>query len=88
MENNKIINEIYSNLQNKKVYGRMFTNVKYPFFDIVLYKTLGNYIGWHSYGSSANKNTKEDLKWIIETIFRLTPKEFIKRYECRSVEDI
>lgn len=74
---------IYNNLQNGKVYGRMFDNCRYPFFDSVLYKTNTGFIGWKNYGSSANKNTLKELKWIIEVIFHCTPEEFVALYECR-----
>ena len=88
MENDKILDEIYTNLQNRKVYGYVVNKVRYPYFCEVLYKTMKGYIGWHNYGSSANKNTKEDLKFIIKKIFLLTPKEFVEKYECRNIEDI
>lgn len=85
---NKIINEIYNNLQQDKVYGQVITNVRFPYFNKVLYKTIYNNIGWRCCGSSANKNTKEDLKWIIETIFQCTPEEFVQTYECKTIEEI
>ena len=87
-KNENLLDKIYNNLQQDKVYGRMVTNVRYPYFDTVLYKTITGFIGWHNFGSSANKNTKEDLKWIIETIFKCTPKEFVETYECRNAKEI
>ena len=29
----------------------------------------GKYFCWHHYGSSANKITKKDFKWLLQTIF-------------------
>ena len=85
---NKILNEIYNNLQQNKVYGEMITNMRFPYFHIVLYKTTQNNIGWRNYSSSANKNTIESLKWIIETIFKCTPEDFVRTYECKTIEEI
>ena len=73
---------IYNNLQKGKVYGYDFTNVRFPFFKIVLSKN-GRFIHWSNYGSSANKNTLKDLKWIIEVIFECTPEDFVQKFECR-----
>ena len=42
------------------------------------------YIRWCHYGSSANKRTMEDLKWIITVIFRMTPEEFLYKYTTYS----
>lgn len=79
----EVLKTIYNNLQNGKVYGRMFNKCKYPYFNIVLYKTIDGFIGWKNYGSSANKNTLKELEWIIKVIFHCTPEEFIVIYECR-----
>lgn len=75
---------IFNNINTGKTYGKMFTKCKYPFFNINL--CLGNnskFIYWNSFGSSHNKNTLTDLRWIIETIFHTTPEKFILDYECR-----
>lgn len=41
--------------------------------------TCGN-IGWRHFGESANKNTIEELRWMLETIFKdcetVTPAEW------------
>lgn len=73
---------IYENINNGKEYGYMMNNVTYPFFNTVLSANT-QYIRWQHFGSSANKNNINNLKWIIEIIFNLTPEEFIKKYECR-----
>lgn len=81
MNSNELsLTRIYNNIQAGKIYGEYWLNVKYPFFSEVLYKTCGNYIGWTHYGSSANKNTKKELAWIISVIFDTTPEEFEKMY--------
>lgn len=84
MTEKKILEAIYKNLQNGGVYGHMITNVRYPYFKWNLYLTSKIYIGWTNAGSSANKNTLEDLAWIIKTIFETSPSGFIRRYELRS----
>ena len=38
------------------------------------------YIHWKHYGSSANKLSLENLKWILTTIFKMTPEQFIFEY--------
>lgn len=78
------IKQIYDNLQAGGVYGCMFTNCKYPFFDEVLYKTTGGFIGYNYFGSSAIENTERGLQFIIERIFECSPDEFVKKYECRE----
>lgn len=81
-----MIKTIYENINSGKVYGYMFTNCRYPFFDTVLSVSENNkYIRWQHYGSSANKNTIKELQWLIETIFKTTPEEFAKKYECREM---
>ena len=53
----------------------------YPYFNTVL--TLSpdkKYIRWNNYGGSSNKNTLEDLNWIITEIFNKTPEEFKNEY--------
>lgn len=39
-----------------------------------------HYIHWTNYGSSANKATAKDLKWVIEQIFESNIPEFIRKY--------
>ena len=58
---------VYCGIQNGRGVGR-------------IYKTLQGNIGWNYYGSSANKNTNRDLRWLLETIFdnceTVTPAEY------------
>lgn len=84
---NALLKEIFRNLQNGRIYGRDVTNVTYPYFDRVLYLIWDDAghtkkaIGWSIYGSSANKNTIEDLKWVLDNIFEMKPSEFIATYK-------
>ena len=85
-ELNKItLRQIYDDLQAGIRYGKDYTNCRYPYFHTHL--ALGydkirktKYIYWSHAGSSANKNTLKDLLWIINTIFGLTPIEFVEQY--------
>ena len=78
------LKEIYNNINNGKKYGEIEKNVKYPFFWTVLIADE-KYIYWRYYGESANDNTMDALAWILKSIFKLTPEEFIEKYECREV---
>lgn len=81
MNGNKLaLDRIYNNIQAGKIYGEYRLDVKYPFFSEAIYKIGSDFIGYSSYGSSATKNTKEWLNWIITTIFETTPEEFEKMY--------
>ena len=62
--------------------GRPF---RYLMFNTALQKHYcKNIICWTNYGSSANKNTLKDLRWILETIFNTTATEFLKEYKTRT----
>ena len=81
----KAIDVIYNNLMNGGYYGYMVTPVRYPYF----YRSLqydGKYFLWHVAGSSAVKATKDDLAWLIENIFKITPEKFIDRYQLRHID--
>lgn len=77
-----MLNQIFNAINSGKIYGFTMKNVKYPFFQPVLYLTDG-FIGWTNYGSSANKNTLKDLEWILEHIFCMTADEFLDTYTCK-----
>ena len=79
------LKEIYNNINNGKKYGDIVKNVKYPFFWTVLIADE-KYIYWCYFGESANDNTMDALAWILKNIFKLTPEEFIEKYECKEVE--
>jgi hypothetical protein len=90
-EDEKKLKEIYNNLQAGITYGEDMDKehhswINYPYFNAVLYLTANSpgsaeeVIGWRHYGSSANKNTEKDLKWILDKIFNMTPTEFLQKY--------
>lgn len=88
MDNKTALNIIYNSLMKGTKYGKFsywdYYNNKpllYPGFDMVIYKDpVHNLFHWSHYGSSANKATKKDLKWIITTIFKTTPEKFLLEY--------
>lgn len=80
MKYSDALKRIYKNINAGKNYGYNVVNVQYPYFSDVLYLTTQNNIGWTHYGSSANKNTLNDLYWIITVIFKTTPEDFEKAY--------
>lgn len=49
------------------------------------------YIYWRHYGSSANKLSLQNLKWILTEIFKTTPEQFLFDYttynEWRKIND-
>lgn len=82
MTDKAILTAIYNNLIKGGRYGKLVKDVRYPYFRLNLCYVRG-YFHWSVAGSSANKATLEELAWIIEKIFKLTPKEFVNRYELR-----
>ena len=83
-ENKMALKKIYNNLIEGKIYGQMYTHVRYPFFNVNIYITQDGNIGFSHYGSSAKEKTIESLEWILTIIFKCSPCEFIKNYECRN----
>lgn len=81
------LDRIFDNLQAGKVYGDYRPSARFPYFWNVLYKTCSNFIGYTHYGSSATKNTKDDLSWIISDIFETTPEQFEKKYTIYNVNN-
>ena len=84
---NEILREIMDDLKHEYSFG--YDSVwdyyhdkplPYPYFNSVLYRTANGNIGWEHFGSSANKFTLHDLRWIIETIFDDTPSHFLQRF--------
>ena len=75
------IDRIYENINKGYQYGKFIHNVKYPYFHTCLsVSENGEFIRWTHFGSSANRNTKQALQWIIETIFTTTADEFEHKY--------
>lgn len=81
MRNGDILFEIFNNLEKGIKYGKDVTNVTYPYFSKVLYKTMCGNIGYSRYGSSAVKMTLSELAWVIMVMFEMTPAEFITEYK-------
>lgn len=54
--------------------------LRYPYFHAVLYKTFNGFIGWNLAGSSAIKNSKKELIWLLDKIFNMTAIEFLETY--------
>ena len=88
MENNRAINRIYDNLQAGAIYGEYVLTMRFPYFSEALFKTIYGNIGWSHYGSSANKNTINQLAWIIEVIFKTTPEQFEQKYTIYDKNNI
>lgn len=77
----KELEEIYNNINNGKVYGKNYTWG----YSINLWLSDKGNIGWQNYGQSWNKNTLKELKWVIEEIFNMTPKEFTQKYVLKEL---
>lgn len=75
------LNRIYKNVNSGKQYAYFVDYVRFPFWKTVLsVSETKAYIRWTNAGSSANKNTLQDLKWIIHTIFGMTAVQFEQEY--------
>ena len=85
MNNTEALNIIYKHLKLGRRFGKWIHNVEYPYFNVNLSMSPDEkYWRWQNYGSSADKATKKELKWIIETIFKMKPMEFLEEYQCRN----
>ena len=73
---NKEIAQIRADLNNGMIYCGIRNNRGVG----EIYKTTQGNIGWRYFGSSANKNTDRDLRWLLENIFAdcetVTPAEY------------
>jgi len=70
---------LYENLLDGVKYGERLANVSYPCFWWTLFYNGKNFV-WRHYGQSANPATKEDLHFILNTIFGMTAEQFCKKY--------
>lgn len=75
--------KLLDDLNGGDTYGYYVKNVEYPYFHAVLYASR-NYLNWSNYGSSANKKTPHDLKWIINHIFFTDLNGFKKSYQIEK----
>lgn len=80
MKNHESLEIIWNALQNGERYGYMIHTKDFSMFSAVLYLTDRNYICCHNYGSFCVKNTKTELKELIEKFFKTTPENFIEQY--------
>lgn len=75
---------IYHKLMNGESFGSIEPHrLGGTYFWLVLYSD-GQFIYWTHYGSSANKASLENLKWILQEIFQLTPEQFLFNYTTYS----
>lgn len=68
---------IFGRIEKHRQGGAYFWDVMYVGTSEVNGKT---YIYWRHAGSSANKCTKENLRWLLKEIYHMTPAEFIAEY--------
>lgn len=71
---------IYNALQAGKKFGKNELHCRFPVFHVVLCKTTSGNIYYNHFGSSCVENSVEGLRFVITSIFKLTPKEFFDRY--------
>lgn len=81
----KALDRIYSRLNSGKVYGEYLTNVRFPCFYPCL-SCDGDFIHWRHFGTSANRNSRKELAWILEVIFQMSAVDFEKRYYCQPAD--
>ena len=86
MKYSATLNEIFDNLNNGYIYATWAENVRFPMYWTRLEKVTGRngkpLIYWNAAGSSHDGFTRSELKWVIETIFRTTPEQFVKQHDC------
>ena len=90
MDKELTLDEMFTGLVNGKQYimkntlrseWRMFNNGTLRFFvpgggDTIYMDDLGECFHYQHYGSSATKVDKDELKWLLDNIFKCTPDEF------------
>jgi len=77
------LRELFEDLKSGAVYGHQVNNVTYPFF----WENIGihdGYIKWNHYGASANDVSMNGLAFVVFTIFKTTPRAFMREYERRA----
>lgn len=71
--------EIFGSIEKHRLGGTYFWDVM-----CIGNGVGGNYIFWRHYGSSANRVSLQNLKWILKEIFKMTPEEFLYKYTTYS----
>lgn len=85
-ENNDALHYIMRSLREGYSFGTdRIDGYRFPFYSMVLdlqysQASKRNVIYWRHYGQSANAANLKELRWIIETIFKTTPVEFLRTY--------
>lgn len=82
------LRKIFKDLQDGYSYGYDMKNVSHPIFKKVLSigKSFGqkdygtNYINVNYYGGTSHKITLDNLKWIMDKIFNMTPSKFLSKF--------
>jgi len=71
---------IYDKIRAGEIFGKIDKHrLGGSYFWDVLWIENG-FIHWRNYGSSANKISLKNLKWIIENIFKTTAEQFLFDY--------
>lgn len=85
-ENNEALHQIMKSLRDGYSFGQdRIEGYKLPYWDCCMvleysHRAKRQLIYWRHYGQSANAANLKELRWIIETIFKTTPVEFLKTY--------
>lgn len=69
---------IFNLLKQGAEFGTVM-DMLHPYFSVALNMDDKN-LYWHHYGSSANRPTLEDLHFVLDKIFDISPTEFMKKY--------
>ena len=80
MKYDRFLKKIYKDLKDGYIYAEWLENVQFPMWWAILrYDTP--YISVRHYGQYSIKANLEQLKWVIEEQFKMTPREFIEKYQ-------
>jgi len=75
---------IFENLNNGKYYGQKTACGQHidkrGFYYSDVLSRYNNYFRWTYFGSSCEKNTAENLRWILTHIFKMSAVEFSEKY--------
>ncbi len=75
--------EIYNNLRSGKKYVDYYMGPRWPVCTCALIADdFKPYVHYSHYGSSAIKNSLEELCWLITEIFDTTPAGFVAFHKC------
>ena len=76
---------IYDKLLNGVVFGKIDKHRQGGTYFWNVLSADNMYIYWRHYGSSANKTSLQNLKWILTEIFKMTPEQFL--FEFTTYDD-